>query len=176
MSIKERAKDIVRGCWRESSNTIVESLESAGLLREEADAEVRARYTPRLLSLLLNPAGLLGQRIGVAADFAPHPDLLVTDLHKRALETCERFAKAWDAAPEYYYDNSTDGPITRDALDIGRESLAAKEAAKPKPRWTVRHQHNVSWVDDRGTSSTGPWTEDQAKAIARVLNELEAAK
>ena len=96
--------------------------------------------------------------------------LLVTDLHKRALEACEDWG---NDSPQAYVPTAE---ILKRMGDIGRESLAAKEAAKPKPRWTVRHQHNVSWVDDRGTSSTGPWTEDQAKAIARVLNELGAAK
>jgi len=107
--------------------------------------------------------------------------LLVTDLHRRALEACERFARAWDANPDYYYDNSTDGPITQDTLAVGRESLAAKEAAKPKPRWTVHAAPDngdsfyIMRDEGKGPMMTGlTWKE--ACAAHKALNNLEAAK
>ena len=67
--------------------------------------------------------------------------LLVTDLHKRALEACERMYEA-EHGPN-------DGPMPRgwtsaerkshrEAACIGAESLAAKQP--PKPRWKVHYR------------------------------------
>src|SRR5580765_3093376 len=61
--------------------------------------------------------------------------LLVTDLHKRALEVAEAYRHDGVA-----FDPKGCMPAAAcralNALDsIGMESLAAKEAAKPKPRW-----------------------------------------
>jgi len=101
--------------------------------------------------------------------------LLVTDLHRRALEACEALAA------EY-------GPLTVDigpwnkSLAVGRESLAAKEAAKTKPRWGVVNRtaapegHYVVcerfWNQDT-PDTMGPFTEAQARVVANALNALE---
>jgi len=87
--------------------------------------------------------------------------LLVTDLHKRALEACENYSKAWRnftfTAPEN---------IEVDA--VGRESLAAR---KPKPRWRVADCRVEDTVGKRFLDGLNG---EQARAVADALNALEA--
>jgi len=99
-------------------------------------------------------------------------DLLVTDLHRRALEACEELSKCYDGAPV----------ASSVCCDVGRESLAAR---KPKPRWRVvgwPEQGTVYHVTDREAGSivavTGAvaWfrSEDDANADCARRNKLDA--
>jgi len=138
--------------------------------------DVWMRMTPRLRELVCTPDGLLGQRIGIAADFPPHPDLCLTDLHKRALEACEKHAVA------YPFKGTIKAKLDPSWMCsvIGAESLAAKEAAKPA-RWSAYDDAGGSgwWVGEncaqhRFGNARGPWgTETQARAVADALNKLE---
>src|SRR6185436_20789848 len=107
--------------------------------------DVWMRMTPRLRELVCTPDGLLGQRIGIAADFPPHPDLCLTDLHKRALEACEKHAVA------YPFKGTIKAKLDPSWMCsvIGAESLAAKEAAKPA-RWSAYDDAGGSgwWVGE----------------------------
>jgi hypothetical protein len=103
-------------------------------------------------------------------------DLLVTDLHKRALEACEEYARWQDG------DESREGSAIHQCRTVGRESLAAR---KPKPRWRVvgwPEQGTVYHVTDREAGSivavTGAvaWfrSEDDANADCARRNKLDA--
>ena len=103
--------------------------------------------------------------------------LLVTDLHRRALRACETYALQYESYQRDPEARFSGAPI----IDIGRESLATKEAAKPKPRrWSARPVgHNETWIlwdEQLRTLQWTGFTEAQARAVEKVLNELEAAK
>jgi len=104
--------------------------------------------------------------------------LLVTDLHRRALEACEALAA------EY-------GPLTVDigpwnkSLAVGRESLAAKEAAKPARKWYIvsgsdapRDMYRVNRPGKLGDKLDMAYfhDEDDARAYVEQKNREEAAK
>jgi len=101
--------------------------------------------------------------------------LLVTDLHRRALEACEKYAAGWE-------NGGLCGWAAEDCRTVGRESLAAR---KPKPRWRVvgwPEQGTVYHVTDREAGSivavTGAvaWfrSEDDANADCARRNKLDA--
>ncbi|HXJ69390.1 MAG TPA: hypothetical protein VNM39_10825 [Verrucomicrobiae bacterium] len=94
------------------------------------------------------------------------PAMFATDLHRRALEACEKMAKSG-----VYI--SSEG--NQEGFRIGQESLAAKEAAKPKPRWTVEEWRAGGYtVADDGSRWNVNVPEAQARAVAEALNKLES--
>lgn len=118
--------------------------------------------------------------------------LLVTDLHRRALEACETYARTIDkyVPPQDILGASVPDWRESSRLEcyrVGRESLAAKQP--PKPRWTVMHHGPTdSWdvwhskplpVSPPVTQSTflkpmmTGLSEAQARAVADALNALE---
>lgn len=60
------------------------------------------------------------------------------------------------------------------AADIGRDVLAEREAAKPKPRWTAEPAPQGRWVvrltAEGITGIPDSYTEQQARAVADALN------
>jgi len=87
--------------------------------------------------------------------------LLATDLHKRALEACERLAKAggWIAASDD--DN-------RLCADIGALSLASKRPPQPSPTWRFQPAGH-------GGVGSAPMLVCDARSIALVgLTQREA--
>jgi hypothetical protein len=103
--------------------------------------------------------------------------LLVTDLHRRAMEACELYAIRFKPS------DFVTGSEGHQALTIGRESLAAKEAAKPKPRWQVHQRPAGSSTRQWAVTEYGPTcyvatfeSETDARAYAEDKNRGEAAK
>ena len=106
------------------------------------------------------------------------PVMFVTDLHKRALEACEGYCVAYPGTLTHA-DWSTRACVA--VAEVGRESLAAKEAAKPAPKWlacTPSSPGSLWYVHELGIAGKvmGGFTEAQARAVAKALNETEAAK
>jgi hypothetical protein len=98
--------------------------------------------------------------------------LLVSELHEKALKACEELS----------------GPrglgATMDELliaeQVGRESLAAKQSRQPVERWTVASSLsgiNFGVVDNIPNHPVASnLTEQQARAVAKCLNDLEASR
>jgi hypothetical protein len=115
---------------------------------------------------------ILNRNDAVARDLASRLDsagLLVTPLHERALEACDEFAGA-----VLNIELRSHGAKVR---DIGRESLAAKQARQPVARWVVKKigpsfvvLDGHDCVDTNRRFSGGP---SQAVAVANALNALE---
>lgn len=99
--------------------------------------------------------------------------LLRTGLEKRAIEACEAYH---EACPNAWRDGGT---LQQVVGRLGRESLQSR---KPQPRWKAREigvgphwcAELVGQPGSRLYGASVSLTEQQARAIADVLNKLDA--
>jgi len=110
-----------------------------------------------------HPGPPIGRTIESVCRALQSAGLLVTDLHRRALEACEELSMSYDGAPK----------AIRACQEVGRESLAAR---KPKPRWEVRIGGWFAHVVDTQAKDRAAFsgTKAEAEAVVATLNRLDA--
>lgn len=110
----------------------------------------------------------------VSAEALDAAGLLVTPLHQRALEACREYAVL--AMPDTVYVPERTHRVLSTVLAVGREALALE---KPKERWIAHRPAFSEWwyvgkegADPMSEMPLAGFTETQAKAVAKALNEV----
>ena len=154
-------------CYR--CGDAVSTLDRMGLLATPEMRETMKCLSPKADAAVSMSGGLVGVRLGIESDF-------VTPAMLQAVEIARAYRR-----DGYAFDPHGKVPAhvirAMNALDdIGAKLLAEEAERAPKPRW-LASPFGDKWGVLRDNESwwTG-FTEQQARAVAERLNELERGK